>query len=202
MCLKEAQSGGASRIVSSAAVHNKLLEDRPDLLDALYNNYVFRRMDLDAEHGSGVLVKNVVIFSRETGQLTCNVSGDYPRRAVAAGDTVMTPLQEEALDEMQRIAASPEFYLDMSIGAGDIQFLNNRAILHGRTDYEDWPEMARRRHLLRLWLQVPSWPALPANQGMHGTADHAGWLRQRRPFMEVPSRYLAEMTRRKAELAA
>jgi hypothetical protein len=66
----------------------------------------------------------------------------------------------------------------------------------------DWPEVARRRHLMRMWLQVPSWPRLPDNQGMHTAADHALWLRQRRQFMEVLSRYLAEMAQRKAALAS
>jgi hypothetical protein len=56
--------------------------------------------------------------------------------------------------------------------------------------------------MLRLWLQMPTWPALPANQGMQSAADYPLWQRQRSPFMEVPTRYLAEMTRRKAELAA
>jgi hypothetical protein len=148
------------------------------------------------------LTKKVVIFSRESGQLTCNVSGSYPYRAVKAGDAVMTPTQIEALDEMARIAASPELYLDMNIGEGDIQFLNNRTILHGRTDYEDTSEIATRRHMLRLWLQMPTWPPLPVNQGMQSPEDYPLWLRQRTPFMEVPTRYLAEMTRRKAELAA
>jgi hypothetical protein len=201
LCVRAAKSGGVSRFASAAAVHNRLLEERPDLLEALYREYVFRRMERDAEYGDGRLIKNVVIFSRDTGQLTCNVSGAYPHRAVRAGDAVMTPLQTEALAEMKRIASSPEFYLDMTIGEGDIQFLNNRTILHGRTGYEDWPAVAERRHLMRLWLEVPSWPPLPANQGMHGPADHPLWLRQRRPFMEVPSRYLAEMNRRKVELA-
>jgi len=202
MCVQAAKSGGLSRIVSVAAIHNRLLETRPDLLATLYGEYVFRRMDRDAELGNGKLLKRVVIFSRESGEFTCNTSGDYPRRAVAAGDAVMTELQVEALAEMQRIATSPEFYLDMSIGEGDIQFLNNRILLHGRTGYEDWPEVARRRHLMRLWLRVPSWPELPENQGVHSPADQPMWLRQRRPSMEVPSRYLAEMTQRKAELAA
>jgi hypothetical protein len=49
---------------------------------------------------------------------------------------------------------------------------------------------------------MPNWPAMPANQGMHSTDDHRGWLRQRTPFMEVPTRYLAAMTKRKEELAA
>src|SRR5438874_3246823 len=200
LCVRAAKSGGISRFVSAAAVHNRLLEERPDLLEALYGEYVFRRMERDAEYEDGRLVKNVVIFSRDTGQLTCNVSGSYPHRAVRAGDAVMTPLQIEALEEMKRISSSPDLYLDMTIGEGDIQFLNNRTILHGRTGYEDWPEIAERRHLMRLWLQIASWPSLPDNQGMHGPADHPLWLRQRRPLMEVPSRYLAEMTRRQAEL--
>jgi hypothetical protein len=202
MCVRAARAGGISRIVSAAAVHNRLLETRPDLLAALYGEWVFRRMELDAQYGTGPLTKRVVIFSRDSGQLTCNVSGSYPYRAVKAGDWVMTPTQIAALDEMARIAASPDLYLDMSIGEGDIQFLNNRAILHGRTDYEDSPEIATRRHMLRLWLQMPSWPELPANQGMQSPADYPLWQRQRTSFMEVPTRYLAEMTRRKAELAA
>ncbi len=202
MCLRAAKSGGVSRIASVAAIHNRLIEERPDLLAALYGDYVFRRMELDAEFGSGVLVKNVVIFSQRSGALSCNVSGSYPRRAVAAGDAVMTTLQSEALETLQRLAASPEFHLDMSIGEGDIQFLNNRTVLHGRTGYEDWPEVAHRRHLMRMWLEVPSWPRLPDNQGMHSAADHALWLRQRRPLMELPSRYLAEMTQRKAAVAS
>ncbi|MBN8905002.1 MAG: hypothetical protein BGO51_03850 [Rhodospirillales bacterium 69-11] len=197
MCVRAAQSGGVSRIASVAALHNRLLETRPDLLETLFGDYVFRRMELDAEHGSGRLVKTVAIFSRASGQLSCNVSGSYPKRAVEAGDATMSARQIEALDELERLAASPEFYLDMTIGEGDIQFLNNRTILHGRTEYEDWPELARRRHLMRLWLEVPSWPPLPANQGMHGADDHAGWLRQRTPFMELPSRWMAAMTARK-----
>jgi hypothetical protein len=202
MCVRAARAGGISRIVSAAAVHNRLLETRPDLLEALYGEWVFRRMELDAQYGTGPLTKRVVIFSRDSGQLTCNVSGSYPYRAVKAGDWVMTPAQIEALSEMARIAASPAIYLDMSIGEGDIQFLNNRTILHGRTDYQDTPEIATRRHMLRLWLQMPSWPKLPVNQGMQSPADYPLWLRQRTPYMEVPTRYLAEMTRRKAELAA
>jgi len=202
MCLQGAKSGGASRICSAIAVHRWLEPERPDLLKVLYDGYVFRRREVDAEHGSGVLVRPVSIFARTGDEISVFLSGDYPNRAVAAGDTVMTPEQREALDEIQRIAASPDTYLDMSIGEGDIQFLNNRMLLHGRTGYEDHHEMARRRHLLRLWLKVPGWPELPANQGMHRSDDQTGWLRQRTPFMEVPSRYLAEIMQRQSELAA
>ena len=202
MCVRAARSGGASRIASAAAVHNHLLETRPELLELLYQDYVCRRRDRDAENGSGMLIRKLAFFARgPSGEVSCNLSGDYPRRAHEMGDTVMTPLQREALDLLQGLAATPEFYLDMEIGEGDIQFLNNRVILHGRTDYQDWPEMARRRHLMRLWLEVRSWPRLPANQGMHSAADFAGWLTHRTPLMEMPSRYVAEMNRKAALVA-
>ena len=202
MCLQSAKSGGASRICSAIAVHRRLERERPDLLQTLYDGYVFRRREVDAEYGNGVLVRRVSIFARDGDEISVYLSGDYPNRAVAAGDAVMTPLQREALDEVQRIAASADTYLDMNIGEGDIQFLNNRLLLHGRTSYEDHHEMVRRRHLLRLWLKVPDWPPQPVEQGIHTGTDHPLWLRQRTPFMEVPSRYLAEINSRQAELAS
>jgi hypothetical protein len=201
MCLQAAKSGGASRICSAIAVHRRLERERPDLLRVLYDGFTFRRREIDAEHGSGVLVRHISVFARTGDEVSVFLSGDYPNRAVAAGDAVMTPQQREALDEVQRVAASPDTYLDMDIGEGDIQFLNNRLLLHGRTGYEDHNAMARRRHLLRLWLKVPGWPPQPTNQVMHTGDDHPLWLRQRRPFMEVPSRYLAEITARQSELA-
>jgi hypothetical protein len=37
---------------------------------------------------------------------------------------------------------------------GDIQCLNNHVTVHSRTEFEDWPEAERKRHLLRLWLEL------------------------------------------------
>jgi hypothetical protein len=201
MCLQSAKSGGASRICSAIALHQRMERERPDLLQVLYDGFVFRRREVDADYGSGVLVRQISVFARTIDEISVFLSGDYPNRAVAAGDAVLTPIQREALDEVQRIAASRETYLDMNIGEGDIQFLNNRMLLHGRTGYEDHSEMARRRHLLRLWLRVPGWPTQSERQVMHTHEDHPLWLRQRTPFMEMPSRYLAEITERQAELA-
>jgi hypothetical protein len=43
----------------------------------------------------------------------------------------------------------------MEFRPGDIQLLKNSVILHKRTAYEDWEELERKRHLLRLWLAAP-----------------------------------------------
>jgi alpha-ketoglutarate-dependent taurine dioxygenase len=65
-----------------------------------------------------------------------------------------TDPERELLDLYEGIAASPELYLDMKFEAGDVQLISNHTVLHARTEYEDWPEPERRRHLLRLWLSL------------------------------------------------
>ena len=40
LCVRKAKSGGASRIVSSAAIHNEILRRRPDLIDVFYDDWV------------------------------------------------------------------------------------------------------------------------------------------------------------------
>ena len=57
-----------------------------------------------------------------------------------------------------------ECALDIDFERGDIQFLNNFVMLHTRREYEDWPEPARKRHLLRLWLHDPRGRPIPQEQ--------------------------------------
>jgi hypothetical protein len=49
----------------------------------------------------------------------------------------------------------------MEFEPGDVQLLHNHVIVHSRTAYDDWPELERRRHLLRLWLATPGGRPLP-----------------------------------------
>ena len=53
---------------------------------------------------------------------------------------------------LESIANDPSFHLQMDFRPGDVQLLNNGRILHAREAYEDDPDPAERRHLLRLWL--------------------------------------------------
>ena len=99
---------------------------------------------------------------------------------------------------MQRLAKSPEFFLDMDFAEGDIQFLNNRVIFHGRTDYRDERDWARRRHLMRLWLRVADWPALPASQTFSTDEDQRMWKANRTMLQDLPSTHFEEIERKTA----
>ena len=43
----------------------------------------------------------------------------------------------------------------MEFQRGDIQLVSNHAILHARTDFEDYAEADKKRDLLRIWLNIP-----------------------------------------------
>ena len=73
-----------------------------------------------------------------------------------------TPAQLEAV-ELYRQTVS-DCAVDIGFEPGDIQFLNNFVTLHTRREYEDWPEEARKRHLLRLWLSDPHGRPIPKDQ--------------------------------------
>jgi len=82
---------------------------------------------------------------------------DYFRSAVGFGGESMLSLEDRALlDLYNEIADSPDLYLDMDLEPGDVQLLSNHTVLHARTDYEDDPQPELKRHLLRLWISLPS----------------------------------------------
>lgn len=197
LCLRAAKEGGASRIASAAAVHDRMVETDPDLARVLYRGMPVMRSRLDAERGDGRIVTSddVALFARTDGVFSSCIHVAQVRDAARAGYFDITPEQEAALDLFCELAASPEFYLDMNIAPGDIQFLNNRLIVHGRTPYRDHDDVRERRHLMRLWVNIPSWPRRPDNQqDIYSTADLPQWARFRTPFMEMPGRYMAQFT--------
>jgi hypothetical protein len=51
--------------------------------------------------------------------------------------------------------------LSFQMEPGDFQLVNNYCVLHARTNFEDYAEPDRRRHLLRLWLATPNSRELP-----------------------------------------
>lgn len=169
LCMRPAISGGASRIVSAGAVHNTILAERPDLLRVLYQGFHNSRRG----HGERKPSHRVPVFARVDASLECYLLPQTIRQATEEGYPLSEP-EKDALDYFAEVANRPGLYLDMNFGVGDVQFLNNRTILHSRTDYQDHPEPEKKRMLLRLWLMMPEWPARPASMQMHSNVDRAG----------------------------
>ena len=151
LCLHQAKRGGLSRIASSVAVYNELLRRRPDLVSRLYEPFM---MDTKGEGGVQYLPVRPCRF--EAGRLRTFYHTDYFRSAVGFdGEPMLSADDREVLDLYNEIADSPQMYIDMALEPGDIQLLSNHTVLHARTDYEDYAEPERKRHLLRLWISLP-----------------------------------------------
>lgn len=162
MCLRTAKHGGESRIVSSVSVYNEMMARRPDLAEALFNAFpTDRRGEIPEGHGPWF---DVPVFNWHDGQLTTIYVGQYIRSAQANFPAArrLTSIELDALALLDELTNDPALNLSIRFQPGDMQFIHNHQILHARTDFEDWPEPARKRHLLRLWLSPKEGRALPA----------------------------------------
>ena len=93
---------------------------------------------------------------------------------MARAGVKLSALEAGAVDFFVEVAGRPEIFLDMFMKPGDIQLINNHLILHGRTDYEDFPEARRRRHMLRLWLRCANARKQAPDSQVHET-DELGY---------------------------
>jgi hypothetical protein len=99
-------------------------------------------------------------LSLHKGRLSFRFNSGWAEPATKLGFE-WTPVQREAIKEVRRLSHDEDFVLDMSFQPGDIQYLNNYAVLHSRSEFTDYPEMERRRFLLRIWLRAHMGRDLP-----------------------------------------
>ncbi len=160
LCLRKAKRGGLSSLVSSVTVYNEMLARDPALTRVMFKPF---RVDRRGEIPAGMKPYfTTPVFNWNAGYLTTYYVRRYIESAQRLAD--VPPLSDQqiaALDLFDQMAEDAGNRLDMDFEPGDMQFLHNHQILHDRTDYEDWPEPERKRHLLRLWLCPPEGRPLP-----------------------------------------
>lgn len=175
LCIREAVSGGHSRIVSSGAIHNAVRERRPDLLSALYRPVGFSRQGEEVA-GEMPWYPRPIFDRAVTGQFTSVFSLSYIESAQRmAGVPRLDAAQSEALRLVARLA--DELSATIALRRGDLQFFNNHVVYHARTDYVDHVEPAHRRTQLRLWLAVPNSRPLPEGASAVFGPTRAGAVR-------------------------
>jgi hypothetical protein len=173
LCVHQSSSGGDSLIVSTPALHNALLERRPDLLELLFEPWFHSRQQ-EQRPGERPWYRNPV-FAVHEGRFTSQYSRSYVESAQRFADVPrLTPAQDEALDLLAELADS--LALRTRMEPGDIQLLNNHVTYHARTAYVD-QDAAEKRLLYRLWLSMPNSRALPATFDELWGATAAGAVR-------------------------
>ncbi len=174
LCRRTSRSGGASRIVSSGAIVAAMQRSRPDLYRELFGSFPWHYQ----EQGKPALWFSRPICTAPTqgasgARLNTFFIPWYIRRSQELAEAPrLTPAQQDAIAMIESLANDPSYHLDMQFQPGDVQWLKNAAILHKRTEYEDYDEPDRKRHLLRLWLSAPDFVDGDAQLRRGVTADN------------------------------
>lgn len=158
-CLSPAKSGGEHRICSSVTLYNEMLKTRPDLVKELTARFYLARKG-DIPPGETEPWDRLPIFSVTDGYFAGRgISAHMAKAQKIPGVPKYTEAQEEAIRMYKETA--PKIAIDIDFEQGDISYVSNHVMLHSRTDFEDYEEPERKRHLLRLWLSTGMRPVHP-----------------------------------------
>ncbi|MEO0983490.1 MAG: TauD/TfdA family dioxygenase [Pseudomonadota bacterium] len=175
LCLHEAKRGGLSCIANAVAVHNEMVETRPDLAEALYDPLPWDFRGEQAAGGQPYYMK--APFTAHGGHFFLLCVPQYIRASQRHPEAPrLTERQLEAITMLEDLARREDMNMAMELRRGEMQFIYNYHVFHGRTAYEDDPESGVRRHLKRLWLSSRSLTDRPERFELR-TAPH--WLANR-----------------------
>ena len=161
--LRVAKRGGRSLFCSSVAVADEIRRTRPDLFAVLSQPF---HWSWKGHEGPGELpYYQQPVFTVQDGRFSSRWIATHILSAQEFPEVPrLTGKQIEAMKLVNSLASDPRFHTSMMFEPGDIQFLNNHVVYHARTEFDDFDEEDRKRHLLRLWLSVPNSRTL--NEGM------------------------------------
>jgi alpha-ketoglutarate-dependent taurine dioxygenase len=150
LCLRQALSGGHSRVLSFHSAYNALLAEYPSRLPRLYQPFWFDRQREFHPGESPVFAAPVF---ENSGELKARFSVHQINSGYTMRGEPVDPEGAAALDAMLEIFEDDRLPVDFDLEPGQIQFVDNRALGHSRTAFVDYPEPERKRHLVRLWMR-------------------------------------------------
>jgi hypothetical protein len=150
LCLRQAMSGGHSRVLSFHTAHNALLARYPKQLPRLYQPFWFDRQREFHPDESPIFFAPAF---ENSGELKARFSVHQINSGYAMKGEAIDPEGEAAIVAMLEIFEDDGLAVDFDLEPGQMQFVDNRALGHSRTAYVDYPEPGRKRHLVRLWMR-------------------------------------------------
>ena len=160
-CWHMAQSGGASFLTSAVTVHDEIERRAPELLEPLYRGFHHHRLGEEGPGEEPVTPYRIPVFAMRGGKVSCR----YQRSGIAAGHralgVALTERELAAMDLFDELARAPEHRLAFLLERGDMLVINNYTVMHARTRFVENPEPARRRHVVRLWLDAEGFRDVP-----------------------------------------
>ena len=152
MCVRQARAGGYSQYASGLAIYNEILATRPDLMAILRRGFPYHRRGEEAPTAAPITPYDIPVFSQRGGKVSVFFVGEIFNAAFRDLKRAFTSDEIAAIDTFKATARRLQF--ETRLEAGEATFLNNYAILHARSEFEDWDTPDRKRLMLRLWLDA------------------------------------------------
>ncbi|KAH8879204.1 Clavaminate synthase-like protein [Thozetella sp. PMI_491] len=170
LCLHQAMEGGESQVVSSHHIYNVLRAERPDVLQQLCTPHWFYDRKGETSEGENEWMRTPGYYYYKD-KLSMKWDSYYVGALQRFWDQGLLPLYTEA--QQDAIAVMEEMCkrlsLEMTLQAGDVQFVANTHNLHARSAYKDDNDPCKKRWLQRLWLATAEedggWPLPFADSG-------------------------------------
>lgn len=149
LCINQSKEGGISRFCSLYSMHNQLLEKFPKALDRLYQPVLF---DRQAEHADGdPKIMRAPVFNWDGNILSIRPNIAYIRKGYELAGIDVDAELDDALSALLEVAKGSDLWVQMRMERGQLQFLNNRGVVHYRSAFTDYDEPERKRRLIRIW---------------------------------------------------
>jgi alpha-ketoglutarate-dependent taurine dioxygenase len=158
LCVRQAKSGGVNTLASSMAIYNDILARHETLLEPLYNGFHYNiRGNGPPVRYRDITAHRVPVYSYYQGKLSCR----FNQKAILTSEQLpgvpaLSQLEKDAVNEVARLSMRPELSFEVLLEPGDLLLLSNYSVFHNRDGFEDWDEPARKRLLLRKWINIPN----------------------------------------------
>ncbi len=177
LCVRQAKGGAPTTLASSMTVYNAFLEKHPELVPMLYEGFHWDRFSEHAPWEQPMSTSKIPIFSYANGQLSCRYNRSWIMGAFARMEKQVSNAEQVLFDFFDQVAE--ENRLEIDLQPGQVYFASNYTVLHGRAAYEeDTEDFGEKRHLLRVWINIPGFRAFADEQVVrYGLTSHGniGW---------------------------
>lgn len=151
LCIRQAPDEPPSWVGSSTQLFNTVLSRRPDALPRLEAGFAWDRMGEEYDGETPASTYLVPVFSDADGRVSCRYNRYWMALAAKRNGGFSAP-DHELLDDLDVWAHGDRFEFDFR--PGDVQFVNNYTVMHGRAAHAPVPEEERKRILMRIWLDL------------------------------------------------
>ena len=181
LCVHQAQDDPPSWLGSSVRVHREFENRAPEMLPMLYAGFAWDRLEENGDDESAASQYRVPVFSIADGRVSCRYNRYWMAMAARREADGWTAEEKAALDLFDEIAHENRFELEFQ--PGDIQFVNNYSVLHGRAGHELEAHEADKRLLMRIWVDfAKARPMIDESIVRYGIVRHGqlGWTATQR----------------------